>query len=124
MIADIILIAVMAICIFMGYSRGLIKVAVRIIGFFAALVIALIFYTPVSNYIINNTNIAESLEEVISSTIYNKEQNEEQTNTTDLMGSIDNYTENMKEEGATYIAENVAISIIKVRNMDRSIHSC
>ena len=77
MIADFIVIIVLALCIFLGYRRGLIKVAVRIIGFVAAILIALVFYTPVSNYIINNTDIPENLSKTIESKIYNQEEKEE-----------------------------------------------
>ena len=57
MIADIIIIAIMGLCVFFGYSRGLIKVGVRILSFVISLVIALVLYTPISNYIIENTDI-------------------------------------------------------------------
>lgn len=122
MIVDLILIGIIALCIFLGYQRGLIKVAVRIIGFFAALIIALIFYTPVSNYIINNTDIVVNLEQTIEKKIYDKE--DEKKETTSIMESIENYTNGVKEEGAKYIAENIAISIVRVRNMDRTISNC
>ena len=59
MIADIIVIGIMALCIFLGYWRGLIHVAVRLLGFVVALIVALILYTPVSNYIIENTSAVE-----------------------------------------------------------------
>ena len=39
MVADLIIIAVFILCIFLGYKKGLIKVGVRIISFFEALVI-------------------------------------------------------------------------------------
>ncbi len=122
MTVDLILIGIIALCIFLGYKRGLIGVAVRIIGFFAALIIALIFYTPVSNYIINNTDIVIKLEQTIEKKIYDKE--EEKKEATSIMESIENYTNGVKEEGAKYIAENVAISIVRVRNLDRIILNC
>lgn len=122
MLADIILILIMLLCIFLGYSRGLIKVAVKIIGFFAALIIALIFYTPVSNYIIENTDVVLNLEEVIESKLYDKKEVEnEEVKNTDIFTSIENYTDNVRQEGAEYLAKNVAISIVRVRNMDRTI---
>ena len=113
MIADLIIIGIIALCIFLGYARGLIKVAVKIIGFFAALIIALILYTPVSNYIINNTNIVTNLEQTIEKKIYNKE-DENKEESKGLMQSIENYTNGVKEEGARYIAGNAAISIVRV----------
>lgn len=128
MIADIILIAVLALCIFLGYKRGLIKVAVRIIGFVAAILIALVFYTPVSNYIINNTDIPESLSRTIEGKIYNKEEEQEEIsdNTMSLETAqkyIENYTDEIKENSSEYIAKGIAVSIIRIRNMDRIICS-
>ncbi len=124
MIADIIIILIMALCIFLGYIRGLIKVTVKIIGLFAALIIALIFYTPVSNYIIDNTDIVQNLEHTIESKLNGADETQEtekvDTNYT-LESSIENYIEGVKEEGIEYISRNIAISIVRVRNMDRFI---
>ena len=39
---DIIILAIMGICIFIGYQKGLLGVAVNILGFFIALIIALV----------------------------------------------------------------------------------
>jgi uncharacterized membrane protein required for colicin V production len=36
-VVDLIIVAVLAICIFLGYTRGLVKVATRILGFFIAI---------------------------------------------------------------------------------------
>lgn len=128
MIADIILIIVLALCIFLGYRRGLIKVAVRIIGFVAAILIALVFYTPISNYIINNTDITENLSKTIESKIYNQEEKEENiSNDTISMETaqkyIENYTDEMKANSSEYIAKGIAISVIRIRNLDRIIYS-
>lgn len=128
MIADIILILVMVLCIFLGYKKGLIKVAVRIIGFVAAILIALVFYTPVSNYIINNTDLTDNLSKTIESTIYNKEESNEITQEEagipeTVEKYIENYTEEMKESSSAYIARGVAVSAIRIRYMDRAIYS-
>ncbi len=125
MIADIILIVIMALCIFLGYKRGLIKVAVRIIGFFAALIIALIFYTPVSNYIINNTEIVSNLEQTIENKMLSESNlnDEKKDDNANFLGSIEKYTSELQEKGTEYVAENLAISIVRARNLDRSIYS-
>ncbi len=125
MIADIIVILVMALTIFLGYKRGLIGVAVKLLGFVISLVIALIFYTPVSDYIINNTDIVANLEEVIESKIYSGDEEESTEEANTISASMEQYIEDYTEEaissGAEYIAENVAISVVKVRNMDSFI---
>lgn len=68
-VVDIVILAIMLICIFLGYKKGLIGVAFNILGFFIALIIALILYTPISNFIINNTSIQPTLKEAISGTV-------------------------------------------------------
>ena len=67
MIADIFVILIIMLCILIGYKKGLIKVAVRLLSFFVALIIALILYTPISNYIIENTEVVPSLKGTIQS---------------------------------------------------------
>ena len=68
-VVDIIILIIMITCIFLGYKKGLIRVAVNILGFFIALLISLILYTPISNFVINNTSIQPTLKEAISGTV-------------------------------------------------------
>ncbi len=68
-IVDIIIIAIILICIFFGYKKGLVGVAVNILGFIIALLIALILYAPISNFIINHTPIQTTLENAIKGTV-------------------------------------------------------
>ncbi len=119
MIADIIIIAIMLLCIFLGYMRGLAKVAIKIIGFVASLVIALVLYTPISNYIINNTDIVNNLQTSIQGKIYSGNQEEEKENKEEnvaefLQNYIDDYTEGIKASGAEYIASSIAITTVRV----------
>lgn len=62
---DLILLAIMLLSIFLGYKKGLIGVAFKILSFIIAIVITLILYNPVSSYIINNTQIDENIESII-----------------------------------------------------------
>lgn len=120
MIADIIIIIIMFLCIFLGYRKGLIGVAVRIIGFFGALIIALILYNPISNYLINNTEIVTALQENIQSRIYSEEEiieedNIQNNNITETMGQyIEDYTQEIKTDSSEYISREAAIAIVRV----------
>lgn len=122
MIADIVIIAIMGLCVFFGYARGLIKVGVRILSFVISLVIALILYTPISNYIIENTDIVPKLQTTINSKINGEENKEEvneatneNANIADMMGKyIDDYTDNMKNAATGAISEQVAIAIVRI----------
>lgn len=116
--ADLILILIMLICIFLGYKKGLIKVAVRLISFIAALVIALVLYTPISNYIIENTEIVPNLKNTISTKIYNKEEKEVEEKSESLTETMQNYveeyTEGIKANTSDFIAEELAKTVIRI----------
>ena len=61
-IIDLIIVAVIAICIIIGYVRGLTGCLIKILSFVLSLVIAFILFVPVSNFVIENTQIDENLE--------------------------------------------------------------
>lgn len=64
-IIDLILIGILLLSIFLGYKKGLIGVAFKILSFIIAIVITLILYRPISNFIINNTEFAKNIENTI-----------------------------------------------------------
>ena len=127
-IIDIIIIAVIALCTFLGYKKGLIKLAVGILGFFLAIIIALILYTPISNFIINNTNIKDNIKNAISDTVKSyviKEENaegeEKQQESKVMVTYIDGIVAMQKEMIVTgekelidTVSDNVAVNIIRI----------
>ena len=119
MIIDLILIGIIILFTFLGYYRGLIKVGIKILGFVISLVVALVLYTPISNYIIENTNVEKDLESIIQQRLYNSEQsgdNQEQTdNIIENLGKyIDDYTDDVKENSSEYIAETLSIMVVRI----------
>ena len=64
-ILDIILIALIALSIFLGYKKGLIKLAVKLFAFVIAVVVTLVLYKPVSNLIIEKTELDDNIKKVI-----------------------------------------------------------
>ena len=119
MIADIIVIAIMALCIFLGYYRGLIKVAVRFLGFFVALIVALILYIPISNLIINNTEAVSSIQGVVQSKLYSKNETAEENviEDTSINAQIEKYiddkTDEIKANASEAISREVAIAVVR-----------
>ena len=127
---DIIIIAIISLCTFIGYKRGLIKVAINILGFFLAIIISLILYNPVSNFIINNTQIKNNIKQSISGTVESyvieetaedEEQVEEKNESKIISNYINNFVkeekqkvENTKKQMIENISDTVAVNIIKV----------
>lgn len=128
-VVDIIIVAIMLACILIGYKKGLIRVAVNILSFFIALLIALILYTPISNFIIHNTSIQPTLKEAISGTvtsyvIKDNENTEEQDtdNSPKVMTDyINGFVEKEKQKVEqtekdiiNNVSETVAMNLIKI----------
>ena len=119
MIIDLILIGIIILFTFLGYYRGLIKVGVKILGFVISLVVALVLYTPISNYIIENTNVEKDLESVIQQRLYDQEQSggsQEQTdNIFENLGKyVEDYADDVKENSSEYIAETLAVIVVRI----------
>lgn len=64
-IIDLIVIGIILLSTFLGYKKGLIGVAFKIASFIIAIIITLILFKPISNYIINNTEFAQTIENTI-----------------------------------------------------------
>lgn len=76
-IIDLVILGILILCIALGYHKGLTGSLLKIVSFVLALVIAFVLFKPVSNFIINNTNWDENLEQGIRNVIV---ENEETTN--------------------------------------------
>lgn len=71
-IIDIVIVAIIALCLFLGYRRGLTGSLLKILSFVLAIVIAFILFKPVSNLVINHTNCDDSLKTSIEQFITEK----------------------------------------------------
>ena len=128
-IIDIIIIAIIVVCVFFGYKKGLVGVAVNILGFIIALLIALILYVPISNFIINHTSIQPTLEEAIRGTVTSyvikdseEEQEESEDNSPKVMTDYINgfiekekqHVEQTERQIIDSVSKTVASNLIKI----------
>ena len=70
-IIDVIILLVILISTYLGYRKGLVSLAVSLIGFIAAIIITIVFYRPIGNLIINNTSLDERLQVTIQQKVEN-----------------------------------------------------
>ena len=117
---DCITILVMLLCIFIGYKKGLIKVAMKFVAIIVSIIIALIFYKAAANFIINNTqideNISNGIYEKIDDVDFNNLTDEEKKQNQILKFSekyINEALENSKENVARYVSDNLSKTIIE-----------
>ena len=64
-IIDLIVVGILALCIFFGYKNGLTKSVINILSFVIALVVAAVFFKPISNLVIQNTQIDENIKQSV-----------------------------------------------------------
>lgn len=110
-ILDIIIIAIMAISIFLGYKRGLVKVAVKLCAFLIAIIVTFAFYKPVSNLIIDNTQLDEKIEDIIIENGTRELEESNENNKNNLLENMQEYMDNTVTEAQNEIVEKAAKEI-------------
>lgn len=124
-VLDLILIGIVLLSTFLGYKKGLIGVAFKIVSFVIAIIITLILFIPVSNFVIDNTDWDEKLESAIITTLSNsnieenKELKEEDTNMPKVIvnyvnSTISNVVTTTQNNVVEAVSRDLAINIIKI----------
>ena len=117
-ILDIILVAIIALNIFICYKKGLVKLAVGLIAVTAAIILALILYKPVSNLIIENTEIDENIEQAIINNFSGDTQENEEVRYVSVLDYLQKYVDDAvnktQTEIVTQTAGMMAVKIINV----------
>ena len=121
-IVDLILVGLLFIFIFIGYKKGLTGSLFKLVSFALAIIIAVILYRPISNSIIKNTNIDNSIKNSIIKNFSNSNDNGKSATQDKVQNSIVNNinkeiesaTVDAKETIVEQSAEKIAISIVNI----------
>lgn len=108
---DLIIIAILVLSIIMGYKKGLINVVFNIFAFFIALIATIILYRPVSNIIINNTEIDDKIKSAIINNTTEEKQSEESSSNTGMQKYIEDAIKNTADEAKSQVIETVAKTV-------------
>lgn len=120
-IIDLIIVGIILLCVGLGYKRGLAKCVIKILSFVIALVVVAILYKPVSNIVMQNTEIDENIQKSVINLIGNdvaeegkvsKDSNLPKT----MVEHINKKVENTIGEARDNIVKNVAqeISVVTI----------
>lgn len=122
-IIDLIIIAIVGICVFFGYKKGLTKCVIKILSFIIAIAVAAILFKPVSNIIIDNTQIDETIKQsVVNIVKEDVKENGEVKEDTDLPKtmveyinkSVETAVQDTKETIVENAANGIAVTSINV----------
>ena len=110
-IVDLIMIAIIALSIFLGYRKGFISLAIHLCAFLIAIIITLIIYKPIANLIIENTQLDENIQNAIL-----EKANETVDNATNdvEMQIVTENAEEVKTEMLPEAAKELSINIINI----------
>ena len=116
LILDIIVVAILALNMFICYRKGLVKLAVGLIAVFASIIIAVILYKPVSNMVIENTEIDNKIENAIVENFTNESEEIQEDN--GFMKYIEKYVDDTvnktKNEIVIEAAGTIAVKVINI----------
>ena len=117
-IVDLILVSIISLNIFIFYKKVLLKLAVGLIAVAAAIILALILYKPVSNLIIENTEIDENIEQAIINNFSGDTQENEEVRYVSVLDYLQKYVDDAvnktQTEIVTQTAGMMAVKIINV----------
>lgn len=123
-IIDVIILAILTLCIGFGYYKGLTGSLLKIVSFVLAIVVAFVLFKPVSNFIIEKTDWDDNLEQSIRDAILT-EKNETKVETTKdenqsmptimvdyINKAVEDAGNNAKETIVDATARDVAVTIV------------
>lgn len=106
-IIDIIVILFILLCVFYGYKKGLVKVGLKLLNLIIAILITFILYRPIGDFIINNTQIDENIENTILGKLEKNDKKEDKEFTEYAL-------DNAKKVIMPEMARSLAINIIYI----------
>ena len=115
-ILDLVILRIFILCIMMGYVRGLTGSLIKIVSFVLSLIIAFVLFIPISNLIIDNTQIDENIEQTIREMIVGNTEEEQkmpEAITDYITEQVENASDSAKETIADNTAREVSLTIVK-----------
>ena len=108
---DLMVLSIVLLFVFLGYKRGLVKVAFKLCTFFIAIILAFMLYKPVAKIVIENNNIDETIESKITDKILPEGKTE--TDEVDLSESLPTIILKNSENTVQSIAKSCSNTLIE-----------
>ena len=117
-ILDLVILGIILLNIFICYKKGLVKLAVGLVAVLVSIILALLLYKPVSNLIIEKTEIDNKIENAIIGNFTTKQDNEVEVDDSGFMKYIEQYVDDTvnktKNEIVTEAAGTIAVKVINI----------
>ena len=116
-IFDIIIVLIIISSIYWGYKRGIVNVGYKLIALLLSLFVSMVLFTPITYFVINNTDLDERIEEIIlKNAVANVEKSDGKS--IDINGIMQQYAKNIASGTQNSVVEvsakPIAINIIRI----------
>lgn len=115
-IVDIIIIVILALSVYLGYRKGLVELSIKLFAFIIAVVVTLVLYKPVANFVIDHTTLDNKIENTIL-----EKAGQAVDQTTDHLSdneyvqkATENMTDDIKNKMLPTEAHNLAVNVINM----------
>lgn len=114
-IVDIIILAILVLSIFLGYRKGLVELSIKLFAFLIAIVVTLILYKPVANFIIDHTTIDDKIQNTIMQKAEDAiDQTSKLSDNEYIQGTANNVANDIKNNMLPEEAHNLTVNIINL----------
>lgn len=126
MVLDLIIIGLIIFSTIIGYKKGVMEVAFNLLSFVISLILSIILYIPVTNYVIDNTPIYNNVKEIIQDNLNKQEitQNDDgkiiinenipEVVTDYINNLVNDVAQTAKDNISEVIASSISLVIIKI----------
>lgn len=126
-VVDLIIVLVIGLSAFIGYKKGLTKCVLKLLTAVIALIVAVVVYKAVADFVIGNTTIDENIQLSLEKIMNNTENNQSEDGkliredsgipkpiVEYLNNNVDKNIEAKKEEAVTNVSRSAAIIIVNI----------
>lgn len=113
-ILDVVILLILALCIFIGYKRGLVKVIFGLVAIIGAVIITVILYRPITNLIINNTQIDENIASAIEQKLTPEEEQKQEENNKFLEKYISDAKNDIQTGIVKSTSQIIAVNVVSI----------
>ena len=117
-VIDIIIAAILVLSIILGYKQGLVKVVFNVCAFLVAIIATLILYRPVSNFVLEKTEIDDKIKNAIIEKYGTTEIPAEEDETSGIVKliaeKVQEATIETTEKAVEIVAEEVSIRAVQI----------
>jgi len=114
LIVDLTILLVLALCILLGYKRGLAGCLIKVLAFFIALAVAIVLFKPVSAIVTSTTQVDENIQSSVVSIFEKEEENKDdkkEESKSPIMDYLADKAEEATEEKKKEVVNNAAKDI-------------